>query len=486
MQQVQVTRSDRLDSPCDVFILLAHQSKSASEIAGKYGKEITEGVHGLLSQGDLDRNCLAVNRLTNVPGFPSPRIIVVGGGSEDQFGPQQAYRCASAAMKNVADKPRGSVTIDFGKLQGNLARAAVAGALNGCHGQDLMKSSKSLCPPDRIRWIGLDERDLLWGTAVGEAMLLTRELVNLPANVIYPESFVHRAVEVAVAEGLELEIWDELKLRREGCGSLLAVARGSSRPPRLLIMRHKGDGQSPPLALVGKGVTFDSGGLSLKPSDSMLTMKGDMAGAATVLGAMKAIAALKVPRPVVGLVGLVENMVSGSSFKLGDVLTARNGKTIEVHNTDAEGRLVLADVLDVARQEQPSAIIDLATLTGACVVALGVDIAGLMSNHDQLLDRFRQAATEMGEEAWPLPMSEHFSEQIRGKVADLKNLGDGRWAGAITAAKFLEEFVGGTPWIHVDIAGPAFYESSRNFHDAGATAVMLRTLVHLAESKLLR
>jgi leucyl aminopeptidase len=209
----------------------------------------------------------------------------------------------------------------------------------------------------------------------------------------------------------------------------------------------------------------------------MLTMKCDMAGAATVLGTMQAIAKLQLETPVVGLMGLVENMISGNSFRLGDVLTARNGKTIEIHNTDAEGRLVLADVLDVALQHQPAQMIDLATLTGACVVALGTDIAGLMSNNNQLQNNFQLAAERTGEEVWPLPMSEHFSEQVKGKVADLKNMGDGRWGGAITAAKFLQEFVGETPWLHIDIAGPAFYDSAKPFQDAGGTAAMLRALV---------
>jgi leucyl aminopeptidase len=313
-------------------------------------------------------------------------------------------------------------------------------------------------------------------------VLLTRELVNLPPNYMFPEVFAKRAAEVAVASGLELEVWDELRLRRERCGALLAVSAGSSRPPRLLILRYAGKSQQAPLALVGKGVTFDSGGLSLKPSESMLSMKCDMAGAATVLGAMQAIAALQVKRPVVGVIGLVENMISGNCFKLGDVVTARSGKTIEIHNTDAEGRLVLADALNVALESQPSQIVDLATLTGACLVALGTDICGLMSNDREWQALVEGAAQRTGELLWPLPMHAHFAEQIQSKVADIKNVGEGRWGGAITAAKFLQEFVGTTPWAHLDIAGPAFYDSAKPFMDAGGTGVMLRTLVELAES----
>ena len=217
------------------------------------------------------------------------------------------------------------------------------------------------------------------GLIIGESMLLVRELVNQPPNHMTPDRFARRATEQCAELGIEIEVWDEMRLRKERCDSLLGVAAGSSAPPRLLVMRYAGKRQEAPVALVGKGVTFDSGGLSIKPTDGMLTMKCDMAGAATVVGTLCAAARLGMDRPIVGLVGLVENMISGSAFKLGDVLTARSGTTIEIHNTDAEGRLVLADVLNVALEHQPSVIIDLATLTGACVVALGVDIAGLMT-----------------------------------------------------------------------------------------------------------
>jgi len=248
-----------------------------------------------------------------------------------------------------------------------------------------------------------------------------------------------------------------------------------------VILKYNGGSKdAPPLALVGKGVTFDSGGLSIKPTDGMKTMKCDMAGAATVLGAMQAIAQLKLPVNVIGLCGLVENMLSGNSYKLGDVLKARSGKTIEVLNTDAEGRLVLADVLDVALQHQPAKIIDLATLTGACVVALGNDVAGLMTNNQPWADAVRSAADAAGEQLWQLPMFPEYGEQIRSEVADIKNVGDGRWGGAITAAKFLEEFVAGTPWVHLDIAGPAFLESSKCWLEAGGSGCGVRTLVEVA------
>jgi leucyl aminopeptidase len=304
--------------------------------------------------------------------------------------------------------------------------------------------------------------------------------VNEPANEIYPESFANEAVRVALENQLTIEVWDEARLIKERCGALLAVGRASTHPPRLVMLKYlAGPASQAPLALIGKGVTFDSGGLSLKPTDGMKTMKCDMAGAATVLATMQAIAQLKLPVNVIGFCGLVENMVGGSSFKLGDVLHARSGKTIEVLNTDAEGRLVLADVINVALDHHPAKMLDLATLTGACVVALGTDVFGVMSNEETWQEQVLTAARTAGEPAWPLPMFPEFSEHIKSEIADIKNTGDGRWGGAISAAKFLEEFVAETPWVHLDIAGPAFLESPKPWQDTGGSGVAVRTLVEL-------
>lgn len=474
-----VNLETNLSVSCDAMVVLAFDTEAPSGSAFELSDQATAFLADLKSRGELACKTGKANLFYSPPGFACPIVVVVGAGKPERWGSQEAYRCAAAASKALASKKRARVLFNFGEMSSQLTRAAVAGSMNGCQGQDILKSEPALHTISQISWIGIAPTDLRWGSEVGQAMLLVRELVNLPANILYPESFVARAAQVAVASGLEMEVWDEMRLRKEGCGSLLGVAQGSSRPPRLLILRYHGKKSQAPLALVGKGVTFDSGGLSLKPSDSMLTMKCDMAGAATVLGTMQAIANLQLDAPVIGLMGLVENMISGSSFKLGDVLTARNGKTIEIHNTDAEGRLVLADVLNVALDSKPKGIIDLATLTGACVVALGTDICGLMTNNPSLQARLQQAAQATGEEVWPLPMSEHFGEQVKGKIADLKNLGDGRWGGAITAAKFLEEFVGGYPWVHIDIAGPAFYDAPKSFQDAGGTGAMLPTLVEL-------
>ena len=248
----------------------------------------------------------------------------------------------------------------------------------------------------------------------------------------------------------------------------------------MVVLEHRGGAaNSPTLAYVGKGVTFDSGGLSIKPTDGMLTMKCDMAGAATVLGAMTAIARLKLPVNVIGYAGLVENMLGAQAYKLGDVLTARNGVTIEVHNTDAEGRLVINDVLSYAADHGADRLIDLATLTGACVVALGEDVAGAFSNNQPWCDAVLAGAKAAGEDLWQLPMFDAYNELLKSDVADCKNVG-GRWGGAITAAKFLEKFVAGKPWVHLDIAGPAFASANKGHREGGATGCFVRTLVEVA------
>ncbi|GIX00538.1 MAG: putative cytosol aminopeptidase [Pirellulaceae bacterium] len=417
------------------------------------------------------------------PGIGARNLVVVGTGTQTDLDAKLAYRVAASAAKGLAVRPRDKVLYHLGPLDGDVAVAAVAGSRLGAVGQDLLRADKTLYAPQTIAWVGVAAEAVRRGQIHADAVALARELVNLPPNYLYPETFAYRAADVAVRCGLEVEVWDELRLRRENCNALLAVSAASARPPRLLVLKHRGASSRPPIALVGKGVTFDSGGLSLKPSTSMLTMKCDMAGAATVLATLQACAELNIDQPVFGFIGLVENMVSGASYKLGDVLTTRSGKTVEIHNTDAEGRLVLADVLDVALEYAPQKIVDIATLTGACVVALGTDVAGLMSNDAQWDSAVRAAADRAGELVWPLPMFREFDEQIRSPIADIKNVGEGRWGGAITAAKFLEQFVGKTPWTHLDIAGPAFLEKPKSYQDAGGSGVMVRSLIHLLENQ---
>jgi leucyl aminopeptidase len=428
------------------------------------------------------------------PGLRVGQVVLVGTGPRGvSGGPSRnardpndcgaCFQAAATAARHLAARPRGHVLF-LADPAWEVAEQeqAVAGGCVGMIGQDLYRAEKKRTPFGRATWLGIDAATVARGATIGEGVNLARRLVNTAPADCYPESFAEEAVAVASRLGLEVEVWDADRLARERCGALLAVARGSARPPRLVLLRTRGGrSEGPPaLALVGKGVTFDSGGLSLKPSDSMLTMKCDMSGGAAVLATIATIAALEIPIDVVAAIGLVENMTGAAAYKLGDVLTARNGTTIEVHNTDAEGRLVLADVLDVVRELAPRRIVDVATLTGACVVALGTETAGLFTNDQAWCDRVAAAARAVGEPVWQLPMDPEFGEQIKGEVADIKNVGDGRWGGAITAAKFLERFVGQTPWTHVDIAGPAFAEKPRPWTDGGGTGAMVRALTRLA------
>ena len=419
-------------------------------------------------------------------GFATPMLVLVGLGSRENFSCGNAFRAAASASRACSSKTRPHIAFHVDAAWSpRLQTHALAGLIVGCHGGDLYRRQKSRFPFETIDCARFDSTSLKSGEILGQAVNLARTLVNEPANELYPESFVQRIESLPRQANVTLEIWDESRLKEERCGALLAVAQGSVRSPRLLMMRYQGDDSVDAhwLGLVGKGVTFDSGGLSLKPNDGMKTMKCDMGGAATVVATVDAVSRMALPVNVIGLVGLVENMPSDNALKLGDVLTARNGKTIEVLNTDAEGRLVLADVLSVAVDQGVDRIIDLATLTGACVVALGLDVSGLMTNDQEWCDSISLAARDCGEPAWQLPLFAEYAEQIRSDIADIKNVGNGRWGGAITAAKFLEEFVSNVPWTHIDIAGPAFLDKPNAMLDAGGTGVMVRSLVELISSQ---
>ena len=413
-----------------------------------------------------------------------PTMILVIGLGDKEVTRCQAFDSAATAIRCLSDRRRESIVVALAEsFPESMHDAIVGGAIVACECQAIYQSEPPLEIPKSISFSGMSDETVERGNILGHSINHTRRLVNEPPATLYPESFAGMAKEIVSGSGVSVEIWDEEKLSDEGCRAILAVGAGSSKPSRLVIMRYDGGGSEVPLAIVGKGVTFDSGGLSLKPSEGMKDMKCDMAGAATVVGVMHAIANLGVKQNVIGFCGLAENMVSGDSYKLGDVIETRSGKTIEILNTDAEGRVVLADTLDVAIQHQPRAMVDLATLTGACMVALGTEVAGLMTNDQAVCDQVEAAATEEGEPVWQLPMFKLYDEKVKSKVADIRNIGEGRWGGAITAAKFLENFVGDVPWVHIDIAGPAFADSPKPHRDAGATGAMVRSLVRWVESQ---
>ncbi len=319
-------------------------------------------------------------------------------------------------------------------------------------------------------------------SSIVDAVDLARDLVNEPAKNKAPLAFADRVGRVAAEHGVGVEVWDVERLEQENMTGLLGVGLGSHRPPCLLVLTHKPRRPKARLALVGKGIVFDSGGLSLKSADFMTNMKDDMAGAAAVVAAVIAIARLGLRIEVTGYAALAENMPGGRAQRPGDVLTIRNGKTIEVLNTDAEGRLVLADALTLAAEASPDLIVDLATLTGACKVALGPKIAGVFARDDAAATAVLDSARAAGERMWHLPMPSDYRPMIDSDVADMKNTGSGRYGGAITAALLLNEFVGDVPWAHVDIAGPAFVDAAEHYIPKGGTGFGVRSLVELAET----
>ena len=320
------------------------------------------------------------------------------------------------------------------------------------------------------------------GRVVAEAQNYARELAVRPANIVNPSYLAEEAKRWGKKLGFEVTVLDRKALQKEGMHALLAVAAGSDEEPRFIVMDYRGSQSESPLVLVGKGVTFDSGGLSLKSATSMETMKYDMSGAAAVLGAMRAVAELKLPAHVVGLIPAVENLPSGRATRPGDVISSHSGKSIEVLNTDAEGRLILADALSYAARFDPAAVIDAATLTGACVVALGEHAIGLMGTDEPLIDEIKGAAERSGERVWQLPLWDEYREKMKSEIADIKNTG-GRPAGAITAAIFLRDFVGSFPWAHLDIAGTAWADKGRPGQPKGPTGVGVRLFTEWVRSR---
>lgn len=314
---------------------------------------------------------------------------------------------------------------------------------------------------------------------ITEGVILARDLVNRPALDKPPAAIATIAADLA--DNLEVKIYEEAEIEEAGFGGLIGVNRGSDRPARMVVMKYQPEGATKTVAFVGKGIVFDSGGLSIKPADGMETMKTDMAGAAAVMGAMRAIARIGLTVNVIGITPLTENMTGGSAQRPGDVMTAYNGKTIEVLNTDAEGRLVLADGLSLAAEMEPDLIVDIATLTGACKVALGPNIAGLLAHDDAAAHTVATAAAAAGEKVWRLPLETEYASMIKSDIADMKNTGE-RWGGTITAALLLSEFVGDIPWVHLDVAGPARADKTEHYVTKGGSGFGVRTLVAVAEA----
>lgn len=441
--------------------------------------------------GEFDAKPLSAILWHGPAGLRAQRLLVIGAGPAAKFTPAAMRNIAGAAVRTL--KPKGVSDLAF-RIEGELASEAMVeavaeGAILGDfetnkHQTDPKKHEKQIAnlrvsvPEESIPLVEALRR----GRTVGEAQNYTRTLANEPSNLMTPRRLAEEARTLAAEFGLECDILDEARMRQLGMGALLGVAQGSDNPPALIVLKYvplEKPGTEDHLALVGKGVTFDTGGISIKPADGMEKMKYDMSGAAAVLGAMRALAQLKPRIPVTAYAPCVENMLSGRAQRPGDIVTSYLGKTIEVLNTDAEGRLILADALTYAVRQGATHLVDAATLTGAIAVALAHLRVGVFSNNEELQARVLKASEAAGERMWALPMDEEYNELLKSAFADLANIG-GRWGGAITAAKFLEPFADGKPWVHLDIAGTAWLDEGKPYMAKGPTGVPVRSFVRLA------
>jgi leucyl aminopeptidase len=466
--------------------------RDAERLAAAAGIDLAsvlEALHSTADAGDVTRVPLRLGDRTVLGLF-------VGVGPREEADGDGLRRAAAVAARNATKDATLAIVVP-GDVAGDVdaaerGRVMAEGAGLGAYAYTEHRTKSADAPSlERITLVpGEDvdawavEQGVARGRPVADGVNTARDLVNTPPAFKRPPDLAARIVELAEAGGMTARVFDEDALREGGFGGLLGVGRGSSVEPRLVELQYAGGGTGDDhVVLVGKGITFDSGGLSLKPSESMVTMKSDMSGAAAVAGAMLAIAELGLRARVTGLLALAENMPGGDATRVSDVLTHRNGMTVEVLNTDAEGRLVLADALAYGQELEPTAMIDLATLTGGQVVALGNRIAGLMGTDDQLLSTLSEAGAAAGEPLWRLPLPQEYREHLNSEVADLKNIGKPRQAQTIVAGLFLKEFAGDVPWAHLDIAGPAFDDSGDGgIIPKGATGFGVRTLVRYLET----
>ena len=449
-------------------------------------KAVADAAADLIASGEVTGKMLETTLLHRPQGLKAKRLLLIGGGKAKNFTSAELRKLAGAAVRTVKSKDVKSFVFVTPAGVDDGVKAIVEGAFVGNFNPNYYHSDREDKLIDEVVIAVSGDQKALQaqvdvGRIIGEAQNFTRDLVNEPGNRMTPTILADRAKKMCDEVGLACEIFDGAKIREMKMGAFWSVAQGSDEDPKMIIMRYepKGAPEKPVLGLVGKGITFDSGGISIKPADGMEKMKYDMAGGAAMIGAMRAIAQVKPNLRVIGIVCASENMPSGKAQKPGDVQIAMSGKSIEIINTDAEGRLVLADGLHYARQLGATHLIDAATLTGAVVVALGMLNVGVFANDDDFYNQFNQSLKKSGEKMWRLPAEDEYKEMIKSDIADIKNTG-GRWGGAVTAAMFLKEFVGDTPWMHLDIAGMAWMEDNKPWIAKGPSGVAVRSLVEFA------
>jgi leucyl aminopeptidase len=484
-----------VESECLVAVALDHGDKQKPQprLAVKDIAALDKAVAELTASGEITGKAAEAVLLHRPQGLKARRLLVVGGGKAQSFSAAELRKAAGTAIRYLKARTIKSCAFalpDLATGGEDAARSLVEGAFVADYDPDTYRSERkdqSMKELVVVAPAGSDnarlQRAVDQGRIVGESQNFTRELVNEPSNRLTPTVFADRARKMCESVGLKCEIMGPDKIKELKMGAFWSVAQGSDEEPRLIVMRYEPQGapEKPVLGLVGKGITFDTGGISIKPADGMEKMKYDMAGGAAMVGAMRAVALLKPKVKVISIVCATENMPSGKAQKPGDVQIAMSGKAIEIINTDAEGRLVLADGLHYARTLGCTHLIDAATLTGACVVALGMVNAGAFANDDNIYRHFAQALDRSGEKFWRLPLDAEYTEMIRSNIADIMNTG-GRYGGAITAAMFLKEFVDDTPWIHLDIAGTAWMEENKSWIAKGPSGIAVRSLVEFVKS----
>ncbi len=487
---IKAQAPERMKTGCLVLGVFKGEGRSGGSLAGA-AQVVDRAARGalrrVLAQGDLPGSTGSTLLLRQVPGLAAERVLLVGLGERSEFREPayfDAVRGAGRALKDLGAKDAVVCLADIKVGERPLAwnvRHAVLGVRDAFYRFDELKTQKKPPAPAlasvtlALSGSGLSaqaQRALEEAVATGEGAALARTLGNLPGNICTPARLAEEARKLARQFKLELKVLERRDMERLGMGALLSVTKGSHQPPKLIVLRYSGARKSrKPIAFVGKGITFDTGGISLKPSGEMDEMKFDMSGAASVLGAIRALAGMKAPVNVIGVIPTCENMPGGAATKPGDVVTSLSGQTVEILNTDAEGRLILCDALTYVERFEPEVVIDIATLTGACVVALGHVATGLFANDDRLADEIREAADDAWDRVWRLPLWEDYQEQLRSNFADMANIG-GRPAGSVTAACFLSRFAKKLRWAHLDIAGTA-WKSGREKGSTGRPVPLL-------------
>jgi leucyl aminopeptidase len=480
----------QVETECLVVVALDRAAKDKPEVSIETADAaVKTAAAEVIASGEVTGKNFEITLVHHPAGLKAKRLLLLGGGKAKTFSAFELRRVAGAAVRTL--KSRGVRTFAFVAPQASSpedsVKAVVEGAFVGNFDPDTYKSDRKDQRIDELTVVtsgdqGKLQQSLDGACIIGESQNFTRTLVNEPSNRMTPTMLADHARKMAQEVGLKCEVYGADKIKELKMGAFWSVAQGSDEPPALIILRYEPAGapEKPVLGLVGKGITFDTGGISIKPADGMEKMKYDMAGGAAMLGAMRAIALLKPKVKVTAIVCATENMPSGKAQKPGDVQIAMSGKSIEIINTDAEGRLVLADGLFYARQLGCTHLVDAATLTGAVVVALGYVNAGIFANDDQMYERFSKAEDKAGEKFWRMPLDEEYKEVIRSGIADIVNSG-GRWGGAITAAMFLKEFAEDTPWLHLDIAGTAWTEEAKPWIAKGPSGIAVRSLVEFVK-----